>query len=111
MHHYAFTESFCKVAKEVHANAASKGFWDNPRNEAEIICLIHSELSEALEGLRNGNKLSEHIPDFSAVEEELADAVIRIMDYSEAMKYRVSEAIIEKMIFNATRPSKHGKRF
>jgi len=112
MHHYTFTESFCKVAKEIHANAVSKGFWDTPRkNEAEIICLIHSELSEALEGLRNGNKSSEHIPDFSAVEEELADVIIRIMDYATAMKYRVAEAIIEKMIFNATRPAKHGKRF
>jgi len=101
-------ENFCA---DVHDWAKSKGWWDNERNEAELIALEHSELSEALEGMRHGNPPSEHIPDFSAVEEELADVVIRIADHSHAMGYRLGEAIVAKMEFNSGRPYKHGKMF
>lgn len=73
---------------------------------------MHSELSEALEALRHGNKPDDHIPEFSGVEAELADVVIRILDYAEARGLRLAEAIEAKILYNSTRPRRHGgKKF
>ena len=108
----SFVKKFNEVAKAVHDNAVAKGWWEGDRNEGELIALVHSELSEALEGLRHGNPPSDHIPAFNAVEEEFADVVIRLMDHSEAMGYQLAEAIEAKMAFNATRSHRHGgKKF
>jgi NTP pyrophosphatase (non-canonical NTP hydrolase) len=92
--------------------AQDHGWWSDDINDGEKIALMHSELSEALEALRHGNPSDSHIPEFSALEAELADVLIRIMDYGVCRKLRIAEAIQAKREYNATRSFKHGgKRF
>jgi len=99
------------MQQRVYENAKAKGFWDNERNVGEAIALMHSELSEALEGYRHGNPASDKIPSFTSAEEEFADVVIRIMDFAGGLNLDVAGAIIEKTIYNAARQYKHGKGF
>ena len=101
------------LAKEIHERAIQKGFWESgvDRNDGEMIALMHSELSEALEAIRQRNPPSEHIPEFSGVEEEFADLIIRVLDTCYARGYRIEEAIHAKMKYNNGRPYKHGKEF
>jgi len=108
-----FIESFNEVAYRVVQNAFDKGFREHgaERNIGEELCLIHSEVSEALEGIRRGNPTDDKISQFSSAEAELADAVIRAMDTAYARGWRLAEAIIAKHEYNLTRPRMHGKMF
>ena len=70
---------------------------------AEKLCLIHSEISEAMEGHRKGLS-DDKLPHRLQIEVELADAVIRIADLAGALGLDLGGAIAEKIRFNAQRP-------
>lgn len=107
-----FIKSFNNIAQRVHATAREKGWWDSDRCDAELIALMHSELSEALEALRHGNPADDKVPEYTGVEVEMADVIIRIMDAAQARGWRVAEALAAKVEVNKTRPRMHGgKRF
>lgn len=129
-----FMKTISEWVKEAHENALVHGWWldiSNP-NVLEKISLIHSELSEAVEAVRNCQppifqNLSNHY-DISAITPEcdewsdeskpegvvveLADAVIRIFDLCGAMKWDLEKALELKHKYNKTRPYRHGgKRY
>lgn len=70
---------------------------------AEKLCLIHSEVSEAMEGARK-NLMDDKLPHRKMIEVELADALIRILDLAGALHLDLAGAVQEKLIFNSTRP-------
>ena len=107
----SFADSWVDMQSRVHSTAVSKGWWDTPRSDGECIALIHSELSEALEALRNNNPPDDKIPALSGAEAELADVVIRIMNFAQRKNWNIAGAIITKNRFNKTRPVRHGKLF
>lgn len=107
----AFLDAFKEVQKEAHFSAFKKGFWEKVPETGTSLMLVVSELGEACEAYRHGNPPSEKIKAFSHVEEELADVVIRLMDFCEYHKLDLSGAMIAKMEYNQSRPHKHGKEF
>ena len=66
------------------------------------LCLVHSEISEAMEGHRKG-LMDDKLPHRPMIEVELADALIRIADLAGALGLDLGGAVDEKMAFNANR--------
>lgn len=105
------TREFCR---QFHELAVNGGWWHDPvtgekkdRNRAELLCLIHSEVSEAMEGERK-DLMDDHLPHRKMAEVELADVLIRVMDYAGAFGYDVIGAAVEKAEYN-TRRADHKK--
>ena len=119
-----------ELSNAVLETAKKNGFYDNERNIAEMLCLIHSEVSEALECDRKGRYATSdasltllHEKDadiFKAVfedqvkdtfEDELADVMIRVMDLAAHKGVNLEMHIALKMRYNSMREYKHGKRY
>lgn len=124
------------LSKRIHQANVQKGFYeDKNKNIPEILCLIHSEVSEALEAHRKGNHsdsnvikqlseskdkenivnvafeeiFKEHIKD--TFEDEIADAIIRLLDLCGFLDINIESHIEAKLRYNSTRPFKHGKKY
>ena len=103
-------EAFQRVC---HQLSRKSGWW-HEKDGTEIdpfdknvfgtkVALVHSEVSEAMEGGRK-NKQDDHLPHRKGEEVEFADAMIRIGDLSEARALDLAGATIEKLAYNQQRP-------
>lgn len=109
----AAMESFgAQLVFQCHGASVAAGWWQDPATGeslldypivSEKLALIHSEISEALEGHRK-RKPDDHLPHRPSIEVELADAVIRIGDLAGVLHLDLGGAIAEKMEYNARRP-------
>jgi NTP pyrophosphatase (non-canonical NTP hydrolase) len=130
-----------QLIKKAHGMAKEKGFWDSERNKSELLMLIVSELSEALEALRKNHYANKKAVDElhrdmqvnlwddefnimdgawkaafeaeikSSFEDELADVAIRLFDLCGGLGVDLDKHIELKMMYNSMRGYKHGKQF
>lgn len=127
-----------ELSKEIYSRNVDKGFWDGgieAKNIGEVIALIHSEASEALEADRKNkhsvksynllnncssvetqNEQAYFRQEFetsvkNTFEDELADIIIRVLDVCGAMNVDIEWQIEQKMKYNLLRPYKHEKKY
>ena len=118
-----------ELQKEIHKNAVSKGFYENPHNFGNDLMLVVSELGEAIEAHRNNewcdmkafnevliSEQYDYVTCFEkyvkdTIQDEIADGVIRLMDMCEFYGINLEKHIELKMQYNKTREKKHGKKY
>lgn len=97
------------IANLVHEIANYQGWWHDhktgapiERNTGELLMLVVSEVSEAMEADRK-DLMDDKLPHRKGLEVELADAVIRIFDMAGAAGMDIGGAIVEKLEYNLNR--------
>lgn len=121
-----------KLSEEIHKNNIEKGFYEDKKNIGEMLCLVHSEVSEALEADRKSKytnipeklwvEIEEQPNDAKfrkaflynikdTFEDEIADAMIRLMDLAAYKGIDIERHIRAKVRFNSLRKYKHGKKY
>lgn len=107
------------LAEYIHACAVKKGWWKGgveKRNKGELLALVHSEISEAMEGLRSplNHDIKACYYDLQnkpcGFGIELADAIIRILDICVAYEIPISNLLFTKINYNTKRPYRHGNK-
>jgi hypothetical protein len=125
------------LVKACYERAKKSGWWDVPKSPLEVHALIHSEISEAVEEVRNnmpdvyvvnidgspaeikstdansfvmveGSTIKIMKPEGEAV--ELVDAIIRICDYFGYKGWDLEQVLKAKMTYNETRSYRHGNK-
>ncbi len=115
------------LAQVIHQNAKDKGFFEKEKNIGEMLCFIHSEVSEALEADRKNNYCQKKSIDYmnqcewslshfrdnikNTFEDELADVIIRVLDLCAYKGIDIEKHILMKMRYNLTREKYHGKKY
>lgn len=102
------------LADQVHADNVKAGWWTDmrtgedlhgKRNVPEMLALVHSEISEALEGYRK-KKADDHLTGRPNFRVELIDAMIRMFDIlgsADNAEHPAGTIFNEKRAFNANR--------
>lgn len=98
-----YESSTNQLVKLCHGLAKDAGWHDNPREVGTLLALVHSEISEAMEGFRK-DLMDDHLPHRKMAEVELADAVIRIFDLAGKEGFDLGGALVEKLAYNTKRP-------
>jgi len=88
------------IAALVHDNAVKRGWWEDTRSVEELLCLVHSDILEALWAFWNH--------DDDNFKEALADIVIRVFDMAEGLGINIEDAVKSKHSVNIDRPYRHG---
>lgn len=90
----------------------ANGWHDTNATALERIALIMTEASEAIEEIRDGHDITERYyredgkPE--GVLSEIADVIIRALDFTGYYGLDIADAIAEKLTYNATRGHRHG---
>jgi NTP pyrophosphatase (non-canonical NTP hydrolase) len=120
-----------ELSQQIHANNVEKGFYQGTKNIGEMLCLIHSEVSEALEADRKDRYLKKPISvnDLNkyvngdlfkggydthikgTFEEEMADIIIRVLDLCAFKNIDIDAHVAAKMRYNSLREFMHGKKY
>ncbi len=101
--------SLNRLARDIHRRNIDAGWWHDietgdrlERNCGELLMLVVTEISEAMEGVRKSSQ-DNHLPHRSTEEVGLAKALIRIFDYAGARNLDLGGALAEKLEYNAAR--------
>lgn len=115
-------KNLTESANEIFEANRAKGFWDSERNVGEMLMLVVSELGEAIEAHRKNQMMADKPRDIftnewfkenvkDTFEDEIADAVIRLLDMSGGLGIDIGWHINAKLQYNALRPRLHGKTY
>jgi NTP pyrophosphatase (non-canonical NTP hydrolase) len=126
----ALCEGLNASAQIIFQSNKAKGFWDKERNVGELLMLVTSELAEAMEAHRKGKfanwenysgfclqsdynrntfdptSFGHYVKD--TFEDEIADAIIRLLDLSAGLGIDLEKHIDAKVLYNESRPKLHG---